>query len=564
MYNFIPACGWQFQLGIKWIKQKTLSCPLRLYKPKPLIDMRIKLLLFLLALNNFVFAQISILNADMPRANDTLRYSTSTSTINYSATDTNYTWDFSTLKINNQDIQKYYTPLSTPYVLQFLSATYGIPESNLNLGPVGGGTASDVYSFFKTSAAALVVVGRGATIQNLPLGIVYSSRDTIYKYPMIYGKTYSSSYYGEAGLAGVGTLKQSGTRTTIVDGWGKITTPYGTFDCIRVKSTVLGTDSIVFGGFGIPIPANRTEYTWLAKGERFPILEVIVNNSTSLVTSIKMKDRYRPEAYVNNCNFNANRTLIKPADTVTFTNTSFGNPSSFNWTITPSTYHFASGSSATSEMPKIIFDSIGNYDIKLRVNYLGGTDDTIKVAYIKVREAVIADFSASNNQPTINETVIFTDKSKGNPSAYLWNITPATTIKYVNGTDMTSPNPQVSFLMPGSYNVQLRVTGAGGSNAVMRTGYINVYPTGLSSSSNNFSVSYFPNPAKDVVHFEFDKNLPAHLDIIDFSGKVVVTETLDGSKESEVNVGQLAPGVYLVHIIQGSENFMGKLVLTSH
>jgi len=175
--------------------------------------MRIKLLLFLLALNNFVFAQISILNADMPRANDTLRYSTSTSTINYSATDTNYTWDFSTLKINNQDIQKYYTPLSTPYVLQFLSATYGIPESNLNLGPVGGGTASDVYSFFKTSAAALVVVGRGATIQNLPLGIVYSSRDTIYKYPMIYGKTYSSSYAGEAGLAGVGTLKQSGTRT---------------------------------------------------------------------------------------------------------------------------------------------------------------------------------------------------------------------------------------------------------------------------------------------------------------------------------------------------------------
>ena len=137
MYNFIPACGWQFQLGIKWIKQKTLSCQLRLHKPKPLIDMRIKLLLFLLALNNFVFAQISILNADMPRANDTLRYSTSTSTINYSATDTNYTWDFSTLKINNQDIQKYYTPLSTPYVLQFLSATYGIPESNLNLGPVG-------------------------------------------------------------------------------------------------------------------------------------------------------------------------------------------------------------------------------------------------------------------------------------------------------------------------------------------------------------------------------------------------------------------------------------------
>jgi PKD repeat protein len=526
--------------------------------------MKIKLLLLILTLNKIVFAQISILNADMPRANDTLRYSISTSTLNYAATDTNYTWDFSTLKINNQDIQKYYTPLSTPYVLQFLSATYGIPESNLNLGPVGGGTASDVYSFFKTSASALVVVGRGATIQNLPLGIVYSSKDTIYKYPMIYGKTYSSSYAGEAGLAGVGTLKQSGTRNTIVDGWGKITTPYGTFDCIRIKSTVLGTDSIVFGGFGIPIPANRTEYTWLAKGERFPILEVIVNNTTSLVTSIKMKDRYRPEAYVNNCNFNANRTLIKPADTVTFTNTSFGNPTSFNWQITPGTYRFAAGSSATSEMPKIIFDSLGNYDIKLRVNYLGGSDDTLKIAYIKVRDAVIADFSASTNQPTINETVTFTDKSKGNPSVYLWTITPATNIKYVNGTDMTSSNPQVSFLMVGSYNVQLRVTGPGGTNTVMRTGYINVYATGLSSEEDKLSVSYFPNPAKDVIHFEFTKSLPAKIDLSDFSGKLVLTETLEGSKGSKINVGHLKAGVYFLQITQGSETFMGKLVLTSH
>jgi len=134
----------------------------------------------------------------------------------------------------------------------------------------------------------------------------------------------------------------------------------------------------------------------------------------------------------------------------------------------------------------------------------------------------------------------------------------------MNGTDMTSANPQVSFLMVGSYNVQLRVTGAGGSNTVMRTGYINVYPTGILSASNSFSVSYFPNPAKDVVHFEFDKSLPANVQIIDFSGKVVTTETLDGSKENEVNVGQLTPGIYFVQITQGGETFMGKLVLTSH
>ncbi len=73
----------------------------------------------------------------MPQVNDALRYSTSTSTFDYTTAGANHVWDFSKIQVANQDVQKYNSALSTPYLLQFLSnSSYGIPQSNQSVGPI--------------------------------------------------------------------------------------------------------------------------------------------------------------------------------------------------------------------------------------------------------------------------------------------------------------------------------------------------------------------------------------------------------------------------------------------
>ncbi|MDZ4666984.1 MAG: T9SS type A sorting domain-containing protein [bacterium] len=523
--------------------------------------MKIKILALLLLFSGQMRAQINILATDMAKVNDTMRYSTSTSVIDYKTTDSNFTWNFSSLKIDNQDIQKYFPATSTPYILQFFGASYGLPENNLALGALGGGLASNVYSFYKSTNQSLVVMGRGATVQSLPLGIVYSLKDTLLKFPMNFGKTFSGNYLGEASLPTLGALKQSGSRTTVVDGWGKITTPFGTFDCIRVKSTIVGTDSIVFGGFGIPIPAARTEYTWLAKNQGFPILEVVVNNTTNQVTSIKFKDRFRPEAYINNCDFNANRLTGKPGDTINFTNASFGSPKSFNWQITPNTFAYASGFSATSASPRVIFNAIGDYNVKLIAGYEGASDDTLKLNYIKIREGAVANFYALNTHPKLNESVVLRDTSIGGVISWQWTITPNTGVVYLNGTSNMSQHPQVQFNQVGNFSVQLRVTNAIGNNTLKKTDYMQVWHTALAKQVVTSGVNFFPNPGKDLISIESPDASAIGLNLYDLLGNTILSKTLNNQAERNFNVSELARGVYLLELVQDGKKTAKRLIL---
>ena len=76
--------------------------------------------------------------------------------------------------------------------------------------------------------------------------------------------------------------RQRRKRTTQVDGWGEITTPYGTFSALRIHHRIVESDSIrvSVGGFnnwvGIPIPVAH-EYEWRAVGEKEPILVIKTN-----------------------------------------------------------------------------------------------------------------------------------------------------------------------------------------------------------------------------------------------------------------------------------------------
>lgn len=57
-------------------------------------------------------------------------------------------------------------------------------------------------------------------------------------------------------------------------------------------------------------------------------------------------------------------------------------PSSWNWTITPSTYTFLNGTDANSQNPVVSFDEDNSYTISLEVSKTGSSDEQIRTDYI--------------------------------------------------------------------------------------------------------------------------------------------------------------------------------------
>lgn len=115
---------------------------------------------------------------------------------------------------------------------------------------------------------------------------------------MAFGNVDSSDSDYSIIIPGLATAIGSQHRVNVVDGWGDITTPYGTFSALRIVSTLTGEDSIYLDtlGFGFSAPRQLTrEYKWLASGQDIPVLQI---NTTELlgietVTLIKYRDSLR-------------------------------------------------------------------------------------------------------------------------------------------------------------------------------------------------------------------------------------------------------------------------------
>ena len=172
--------------------------------------------------------------------------------------------------------------------------------------------------------------------------------------------------------------------------------------------------------------------------------------------------------------FSADNQTPTIGQTVTFTDLSTNTPTSWAWVFTPDTVTYVGGTNASSQNPQVQFNAAGSYDVSLTATNAGGSDIETKASYINVAVPVpVADFIADEVNPTIGQTVTFTDLSSNTPTSWDWVFTPST-VTYVGGTNASSQNPQVQFNAAGSYDVSLTATNAGGSDIETKANYINV------------------------------------------------------------------------------------------
>jgi hypothetical protein len=123
-------------------------------------------------------------------------------------------------------------------------------------------------------------------VQGAPLPAKYDVPDKYYQFPMNPGTNWSSTSNFEISIPDFAYLGIQKSRTSIVDGWGTLITPFGTFQTLRVKSMITEYDSIYIDSIsmGIPLLRNITEYKWLAKDQGIPVLQI--NEEGNITTAI--------------------------------------------------------------------------------------------------------------------------------------------------------------------------------------------------------------------------------------------------------------------------------------
>jgi hypothetical protein len=236
-------------------------------------------------------AQIQIDQNDLPSVGDTVRRSVGLITpgLDYTTTGANTTWDYITLQWISQGVDSFASVSSTGVVYSVVFVNIGLNPNRANLAeinllapPVPVITISDAIGFYYKTSSVFEQAGYGAGLNGIPTAVPFDNRDRIYNLPVTFGDMDSSESSYSVSLPGVGFFSHEQKRVNTVDGWGSITTPYGTFDALRVKSRITSRDSVYDNatgiGFGFDNPP-ATEYKWLGKSIDLPILQI--NTSTN-------------------------------------------------------------------------------------------------------------------------------------------------------------------------------------------------------------------------------------------------------------------------------------------
>lgn len=236
---------------------------------------------FLLTLSSHfnLNAQITITQSDMPSAYDGIIKSSALNLQQYDFQQTgeNYIWDYSGLQPISQAVDTFMRVTDTPLMYwPFFLLNANLASPALEDSPIPELPLSDVFRFFNSSSNNYRDVGFAAMISGLPLPFAFEAPDILYDFPMNYGNVDSSESGYSFGLPDIAFILVDRKRVNTVDGWGTLITPYGSFDVLRLRSEVTEYDSIYIDSLNVGLPINReyTEYKWLGKDQKIPLLFV--------------------------------------------------------------------------------------------------------------------------------------------------------------------------------------------------------------------------------------------------------------------------------------------------
>jgi len=238
--------------------------------------MKQTLLLIALLIAFSVRAQITISNTDMPKGGNIYLFSNGDITkimpSDLQQTGANQTWNFN-LVSTSQVFDTAYKMSQVPIIFYatFFSSDYADKLApDIKLGII---SFTNNFSFFNLTSSKLEQTGTGSYLTGIPFPTFYKPTDVIYRFPMDYSKSDSSTSHFSATVPTIGSWKEGKKRVNEIDGWGTLKTPFGDKDVLRVHSDVYYNDTITVDTvlhISFPYSHHQVEYKWLAKNGGFP------------------------------------------------------------------------------------------------------------------------------------------------------------------------------------------------------------------------------------------------------------------------------------------------------
>mgnify|MGYP001949680983 FL=1 len=227
----------------------------------------------------------------------------------FDTTGANITWDYNLLGMDLSGRKYTVTPASSgyqaPFITQCILSGGGFTcltkwNRLTNLGMVDLDslnavvfTLYDVMTMAKKSSSHLIGNIKGLKIKDtngltVPVVTEYANADTIFTFPFTYqdsGKSYAQWGLDLNSIGQNIQYKVTYDRNWVVEGWGKLITPYQTHhNVLKVKTTLNQVDSVIFMTTPFGIPRKIVEYTWYDANFGLPIMKAEGIESIGIVT----------------------------------------------------------------------------------------------------------------------------------------------------------------------------------------------------------------------------------------------------------------------------------------
>lgn len=213
------------------------------------------------------------------------------------------------------------------------------------------------------------------------------------------------------------------------------------------------------------------------------------------------------------------------------------------------------GWASGNAMAFMLWSDLGESSERVADSYEGGHPAELVLEFtMPVPTVPVANFVGA---PTVctNHSYTLMDFSSGNPDNWDWVITGPETFT------SNDQNPVFTFTTPGVYDVELYVSGPGGSDTLIQTGYITVDGCAGLEDISMAGYTIYPNPSDDVIYIERDDSAEkAEIRVYDTKGKLVYSvESSDNPITVDVSLWET--GIYTVKLSVDGKEFAKKLLI---
>lgn len=243
--------------------------------------MKTTLLILSIALCGITNAQITLTQSDIPPVGTVaIDVNDDTVTTSPGSAGANQTWNLTTLKNKSQDTITFINPSSSPYTSIYPTA---------NVATLYSG--SNIYSYAYADASGAQSLGMAYPFISGPAIFKHTPPYRYMTFPATYGMSITDSTISTAEFAypvpPADSMKVKSVMhyTELIDGWGNVTTPSGTYACLRdiairnhVDSTFI-RNSGVWTLYNAPVTKIDTFYFWYSNNQDFLVAEMQIQQN---------------------------------------------------------------------------------------------------------------------------------------------------------------------------------------------------------------------------------------------------------------------------------------------